>query len=373
LWEQHPAGTTQLVLSERAQPRATHVLSRGDFLQPRAQVTPAVPAFLHPLETSSTPTRLDLARWLVDRRCPTTARSVVNRIWQAYFGTGLVETSEDLGSQGSPPTHPQLLDWLSVELMQRGWSLKWLHRQIVLSSTYRQSSHVTAEQLERDPANRLLSRGPRFRLDAELVRDVALSASGLLNEAVGGPPVYPPAPEFLFQPPASYGPKTWKHDQGSAMYRRGLYTFRFRSVPYPAFAVFDAPSGTAACTRRSRSNTPLQALTTLNEPLYVASARALARQVLAQAAASDAERIQYAFRRTVSRGATSQEVARLGAFLADVREHFQRPEHADSLRQMTQGDAAEEEATSDEPLLELAAWTSTCRVILNLDETITKE
>ena len=231
-----------------------------------------MPGFLNPMDGPGTPLRLDFARWLVDRRSPTTARVVVNRVWQAYFGSGLVETSEDLGSQVCAVA-PELLDWLSVELMENGWSLRWLHGQIVHSSTYRQSSSVTPEKLERDPTNRLLSRGPRFRLDAELIRDVALAASGLLSRDLGGPPVYPPAPKFLFKPPASYGPKTWSHDSGPDKYRRGLYTFRFRSVPYPPYSVFDSPSGTASCTRRSRSNTPLQALTTLNEPLYVECAR----------------------------------------------------------------------------------------------------
>ena len=353
--------------------RPTHVLARGDFLKPQDEVTPGVPAFLHSLEVSGTPTRLDFARWLVDRRSPTAARAIVNRVWQAYFGTGLVETSEDLGSQGAAPSHPELLDTLAVQLMEHGWSLKWLQRQIVASSTYRQSSRTTSDKLEQDPANRLLSRGPRFRLDAELVRDMALAASGLLARDLGGPSVYPPAPEFLFQPPASYGPKTWDSDLGSDKYRRGLYTFRFRSVPYPALSVFDAPPGVSACARRSRSNTPLQALTTLNEPLFVECARALARASLQQDLHDDAERLAFAFRRCVTRRPSDIEGETLAEFLDHNRRRFTREQFAEQARQLA-GVAGEDRSDAD-PFTptELAAWTAVCRVILNLDETITKQ
>ncbi len=374
LWSQHPEGTTQLVLCERAHRRPTHLLGRGDFLKPQEEVEPGVAEFLHPLEVAGAPTRLDFARWLVDRRSPTTARAMVNRVWQAYFGRGLVETSEDLGSQGSPPSHPALLDTLAVEFMQQGWSLKWLHRQIVMSATYRQSSQVTASQLERDPVNRSLARGPRFRIDAELVRDVALSASGLLTDTIGGPSVYPPAPEFLFQPPASYGPKTWDSDLGADKYRRGLYTFRFRSIPYPAFSVFDAPSGTSACTRRSRSNTPLQALTTLNEPLYVECARALANAALDRPdSTSDAQRVTFAFRCCVTRPPTPSEQATLLELLEECRERFAQPQNGELAQQLAALDPHAENARTARNPAELAAWTAVCRVMLNLDETITKE
>ena len=258
----------------------THLLQRGDFLKPGKPVAPGVPAFLHPLPPGAPPTRLTFARWLVDRKSPTTARSLVNRVWQAYFGTGLVATSEDLGPQGEPPSHPELLDWLAVEFMDRGWSLKHLHRLIVTSAAYRQSSRPTPELLARDPYNRLLARGPRFRVDAEIVRDIALAASGLLDPKLGGPSVCPPAPAFLFQPPASYGPKVWNEATGPDRYRRALYTFRCRSVPYPMLQTFDAPNGDFSCVRRTRSNTPLQALTTLNEPIFLECARALALRTL---------------------------------------------------------------------------------------------
>ncbi len=274
LWAKHPPGATQLVLQERAQPRVTSLLNRGDFLSPRYEVEPAVPGFLHAMSASTAgPPRLAFAQWLVDRRAPTTARSIVNRIWQAYFGSGLVETADDLGTQGTPPSHPELLDWLTVELMENDWSLKHLHRLITSSATYRQSSHVTTELYAQDPYNRLLARGPRFRVDAEIVRDITLAASGLLNCTIGGPSVYPPAPDFLFKPPASYGPKTWNEAHDDNRYRRGLYTFRFRSVPYPMLETFDAPPGNVSCVRRSRSNTPLQSLTSLNEPLFIECAR----------------------------------------------------------------------------------------------------
>src|SRR5581483_3755622 len=229
LWNQHPEGTSQLVLRARETPRTTHVLERGDFLKPKSAVSAGVPSFLHSLSAEEqTPNRLTFARWLVDRRSPTAARAVVNRVWQHYFGTGLVSTSEDFGMQGEAPTHPELLDWLAVEFMEKGWSLKGLHRLIVTSAAYRQSSKVTPELYAKDPYNRLLARGPRFRVEGEIVRDIALSASGLLNPKVGGPSVFPPSPDFLYLPPASYGPKVWNEEKGADRYRRALYTFRYR-------------------------------------------------------------------------------------------------------------------------------------------------
>lgn len=350
LWQQHPRGTSQLVLQERETSRPTHRLDRGSFLKPLETIAAHVPAFLHPLQPATgNPTRLDFARWLADRRSPMTARAHVNRIWQAYFGSGLVETSEDLGSQGALPSHPELLDWLAVEFMEHGWSQKHLHRLIVTSATYRQSSKVTPELLAHDPFNRWLARGPRLRVDAESVRDIALAASGLLDRTVGGPSVYPPAPEFLFQPPASYGPKVWKQDAGAEKYRRALYTFRFRSVPYPALQAFDAPTGDFSCTRRSRSNTPLQALTTLNEPLFVECAAALAARTLREGGEQDVGRLNYAFQCCAARTPTSEEAA----ILLDLLQR-QRSRTGDSATDMV-------------------PWTVVARVLLNLDETITKE
>jgi Protein of unknown function (DUF1549)/Protein of unknown function (DUF1553)/Planctomycete cytochrome C len=206
LWKTHPEGSSQLVLAPREMPRTTSILDRGDFLKPKKTVEPGVPSFLNPIPSGSVSDRMTFARWLTDRQAPTTARAEVNRAWQAIFGIGLVSTPEELGSQGDAPSHPELLDWLAVEFMEGGWSQKALHRKIVISATYRQASKVTAEEYERDPYNRLLARGPRFRVDAELVRDIALAASGLLDPKVGGPSVFPPAPDFLFQPPVSYAP-----------------------------------------------------------------------------------------------------------------------------------------------------------------------
>jgi hypothetical protein len=327
-------------------------------------------------ESNSAPVRLAFARWLADRRSPTTARSIVNRIWQAYFGTGLVATAEDLGTQSELPSHPELLDWLAVELMDRDWDLKYLHRLIVTSSTYRQSSVVNAVLLARDPANRLLARGPRYRVDAEVVRDIALAASGLLNSKVGGPSVYPPAPDFLFQPPISYGPKQWRNDTGSERYRRGLYTFRYRSIPYPALQNFDAPNGEFACARRVRSNTPLQALTTLNESLFMESARALAMRVLQDAGPSDTARLTALVRRCLSREPRREEEHVLQTFLARQEERFTRG-GTDPWPLLTDSDSQKEKLSQQLPdgttPADLAAWTALARVVLNLDETVTKE
>ncbi|HVW83046.1 MAG TPA: DUF1553 domain-containing protein, partial [Bryobacteraceae bacterium] len=316
-----------------------------DFLNPGKVVTAGVPSFLNPLPAGAPVDRLTFAKWLVARDAPTTARAFVNRLWQAYFGIGIVETSEDFGTQSSPPSHPELIDWLAVEFMDRGWDVKAIQRLIVTSATYRQSSNMTPEMAAKDPYNRLLARGPRFRVDAEIVRDIALSASGLLNPQIGGPSVYPPAPSFLFVPPTSYGPKVWNEAKDAERYRRALYTFRFRSVPYPMLQTFDSPNGESSCVRRSRSNTPLQALTTLNEPLFMESAKSLAEKTLHDGGANDPQRIDYAFRRVLARHPSQPESEELLGLLAKEEKRFP----AD------------------------AAWTAVCRVLLNLDETITKE
>jgi hypothetical protein len=372
LWKQHPVGASQLTLAARQEHRTTFVLKRGDFLKPVRPVQPGVPAALHPLSVGAEPNRLGLAKWLVSRDAPTTARAIVNRVWQAHFGTGLVATSEDLGVQGEPPTHPELLDWLAVEFMEKGWSFKHLHRLIVTSAAYRQSSKVTPELLRRDPANRLLARGPRFRVEGEVVRDIALAASGLLNPKLGGPPVYPPAPDFLFKPPASYGPKTWAEDKGEERYRRALYTFRFRSVPHPVLTSFDTPNGDASCVRRVRSNTPLQALTTLNEPLFLECARGLARKALADGGASDRERAVYAFRRCTGRKPGEKELEVLLTFLAKQTEKFSAPEA--KPWDLAANDPSHPPKLPDSVTpAQAAAWTALARLLLNLDETITKE
>jgi hypothetical protein len=372
LWRQHPEGSSQLVLQARERPRDTHVLKRGDFLKPGKRVAPGVPAFLHPLPPGAAPDRLTFARWLVDRRSPTTARALVNRVWQTYFGTGLVASSEDLGTQSELPSHPELLDYLAVEFMDGGWGLKALHRLIVCSATYRQSSKVSPALHARDPYNRLLARGPRLRVEAEVVRDLALAAGGLLNPAVGGRSVFPPLPQFLLLPPASYGPKVWPEDKGPDRYRRALYTFRYRSVPYPLLQTFDAPNGDFACVRRARSNTPLQALMTLNEPVFLDCARGLALRTLADGGPSDADRVVYAFRRCLARKPTREECADLLALLHKQQQHFARP--GAKPWDLAAADPANPPALPAGSTPEqLAAWTVVARVLLNLDETITKE
>ena len=346
LYRSLPAGSSQLTMAARDETRTTSILERGDFLKPKKAVSPGVPAFLNPLPEGAGGTRLDFANWLTARDAPTTARALVNRTWQAYFSTGIIETSEDLGKQTATPSHPELLDWLAVEFMDSGWSMKKLHRTIVTSSTYRQSSKVTPELLAKDPNNRLLARGPRFRVEGEIVRDIALAASGLLNEKVGGPSVFPPAPDFLFQPPSSYGPKNWYEAKNDDRFRRALYTFRYRSVPYPMLMNFDTPNGDVSCVRRSRSNTPLQALTALNEPLFLETAKALADKTIREGGKTDDSRIAYAFRRALARPPQPAELAELRGFLNKQLEH---------------------KLPADQ------AWMALARVILNLDETITKE
>ncbi|HKC89121.1 MAG TPA: DUF1549 and DUF1553 domain-containing protein [Blastocatellia bacterium] len=396
LWSRHPEGSSQLVLREREDARATHLLKRGDFLKPDKVITPGVPAFLHPLPDDAAPDRLAFAKWLVDRDSPTTARSMVNRIWQSYFGVGLVATPEDLGMQSEAPSHPELLDWLAVEFMEGGnstasgservspanplatargtvpWSLKHIHRLIVNSAVYRQSSKVTPRMLERDPLNRLLARGPRMRVEAEIVRDIALAASGLLKEKVGGPSVFPPAPDFLFLPPASYGPKPWDESKNEERYRRALYTFRYRSTPYPMLQAFDAPNGDFSCVRRARSNTPLQALTTLNETIFIEAARALALMTVKEGGATDASRLEFAFRRVLTRRPTKRESAELTGLLNRQRERFA----AGELNPWNLA-ASDPDKSFVLPkgvrMDDLAAWTAVARVLLNLDEAITKE
>jgi Protein of unknown function (DUF1553)/Protein of unknown function (DUF1549)/Planctomycete cytochrome C len=325
--EEQVAGiTTTLVLAERNTPRTTTVFIKGDFTRPAQEVAVGTPAVLHQLPTSAgkTPNRLDLARWIVHPDNPLTARVIVNRVWQVYFGRGIVETENDFGSLGSPPTHPDLLDWLAVQFQQQNWRLKDLHRLIVTSHTYRQSSAVRNDLQEIDPKNYLLGRQQRLRLEGELVRDASLAACGLLSEKLGGPPVFPPIPDGVMD--KGQVKRAWKVSEGEDRYRRGIYTFVYRATPPPALNVFDAPDGYSTCTRRSRSNTPLQALTLLNDGSFFEFATALAKIVQNEGPAA-------AFRRCTS-----------------------RPPSEDELQLLSQLD----------PL-------SAARVMLNLDETITRE
>jgi len=299
-------GPTTLVLEEMPTPRKTAILVQGDFTRPSEAVEPGTPEALPGLAADATangrrPTRLDLARWLVDPANPLTSRVLVNRLWQRAFGRGLVETDSDFGLMGSPPSHPQLLDWLAVEAVRRGWSLKELTRLLVTSRAYRQSSIPAPAAREADPHNLLFARQSRLRLDAEIVRDVGLVASGLFAPALGGPPVYPPIPEGATA--VGQVKRAWKVSTGPDRYRRGLYTFVYRASPPPSLTVFDAPEGFSPCTRRTRSNTPLQALTLLNDTSFVEMAEALAARV-------EADGLVAAFRRCTGRipGAGEREV-----------------------------------------------------------------
>ncbi|HMV83517.1 MAG TPA: PSD1 and planctomycete cytochrome C domain-containing protein [Blastocatellia bacterium] len=372
LWQQHPEGSSQLVYNERSEMRPTYTLKRGDFLKPDKQIEPGVPAFLNPLPADAPNNRLGLAKWMTDRQAPTTARTAVNRVWQTYFGTGLVATSEDFGKQAEAPSHPELLDWLAVEFMEKGWSLKHIHRLIVTSAAYRQSSKVTPELMQRDPYNRLLARGARLRVEAESVRDIALLTSGLLNAKVGGPSVFPPSPEFLYLPPASYGPKPWAEEKGENRYRRAIYTFRYRSVPFPVLQTFDAPTADISCVRRARSNTPLQALATLNETLFLEAARALALKTVKEGGTTDAEKLTFAFRRVLSRQPTAAELNELLALKTRQLERFATGE-LNPWNLATNDPDKSFSLPKGARMEELAAWTAVSRVLLNLDEAITKE
>ena len=373
LWKQWPVGSSSLVVQSRETPRDTRLLKRGDFLKPDKAVSPGVPAFLHPVRDSKAPpSRLTLANWITDRQSPTTARVFVNRVWQSYFGMGLVTTPEDFGIQSELPSHPELLDWLAVEFMEQGWSVKKLHRLIVLSATYRQGSKVTPETLAKDPYNRLLARSPRLRVDGEVVRDISLAVSGLLDPKIGGPAIYSPAPSFLFQPPASYGPFTWNEAQGSDRYRRALYTFRRRSTPYPMLTNFDAPNGDAACVKRVRSNTPLQALTTLNETVFVETARTFGLRMLKEGGNNDATRIEYGFRLCTGRVPIADERNTLEKLLNKERSRFAEGWLIPSEVLFGTKELKEKLPAGITPT-QWASYTLVARVLLNMDETITKE
>ncbi len=318
-------GTTTLVMKELEKPRKTSVLIKCDFTRPAEEVLPGTPSILHPFETATEyPNRLDLARWIVSSKNPLTARVIVNRVWQHYFGRGLVETDSDFGLLGSRPSHPELLDWLACDFIEHEWSLKEIHRRIVTSGTYQQSSNIRVELQGKDANNYLLGRQRRLRLDGEIVRDVALVASGLLSPKVGGPPVYPPIPEGVMG--QGQVKRTWTISQGEDRYRRGIYTFVYRATPPPSLNVFDVPDGFSTCTRRNRSNTPLQSLTMMNDAGYFELALAM-EEILKR------DGIESAFRRCTGRSPDAKEI--------------------ETLRKLDSITAA--------------------RALLNLDETITRE
>ena len=357
---------TTMVLRERVKnPRTTHIHIRGNFLEKGAIVQPDVPSILPPIESAETPVnRLDFARWLFSLEHPLTSRVTVNRIWQRLFGIGLVATEDDFGTQGALPSHPELLDRLSSEFMRLGWSQKQLIRLIVTSATYRQSSHVTPELLARDPRNRLLARQSRVRLEAEGVRDVALSASGLLSQKMLGPGVYPPQPKGIYV--VTQVSKQWPESKGDDRYRRGLYTYFWRSSPYPMLPTFDAPDANGTCTRRNRSNTPLQALTLANDGAFMEFAKALSDRILKESSDYDEAKIRFAFDAVLARQPSDFEKQRLLAFVAAQREHFAANAAAAKAAASTSRPKSADETAS-------ATWTAFARVVLNLDEFITRE
>lgn len=361
---------TTLIMRERTERRATHVLYRGNYDQPKDAVEPGVPACLPPLPADAPADRLALARWLVSPQHPLTARVTVNRLWQRVFGEGLVQTSEDFGSQGSPPTHPELLDWLAVEFMQSGWDVKHLMRLIVTSATYRQGSRITPEQLAADPRNHFYSRGPRFRMDAEMIRDFALATSGLFVEEIGGPSVKPYQPDGLWEAVAypDSDTRAFTKDEGPAQYRRSLYTFWKRTQPPPNLAAFDAPTRESCTVRRARTNTPLQMLALMNDPQFVEASRVFAARIMKHGGTSATDRIAWAFRLATARDARADEIAALTRVYEDQLTVFTtEPDRAAAL--LGVGDAP---VDADLDPSQLAAWTTVANILLSLDEAITK-
>ncbi|NQV23118.1 MAG: DUF1553 domain-containing protein [Rhodopirellula sp.] len=356
---------TVMVMQETL-PRESHILSRGQYDKPGEQVVPGVPAALPPLPEDAPANRLGLARWLVSRDNPLTARVTVNRFWRDIFGTGIVKTTEDFGVQGERPSHPQLLDWLAVEFLDSGWDMRHILKTIVMSATYQQSSRLTPELLARDPTNRLLARGPRFRLTAEMIRDQALFASGLLTEKFGGPSVKPYQPEGLWKEIAT--DTVYDRSTGPDLYRRSLYTYWKRTVAPPMMASFDA-SGREMCeVRQSRTNTPLQALNLLNDVTFVEAARVLAQNVLATPG-DDQQRLDRIFERLLSRLPSDLEQAILLKSLQRYRQQF-KSDHSAAKKLIATGESP---PPANVAPVELAAWTNVCSTILNLDECVTKE
>ncbi len=363
---------TSMVMAEMAKPRESFILGRGDYRNQGEKVTPGVPAVLPPLPKGAPANRLTLARWLVDPAHPLTARVAVNRYWQLYFGTGIVKTTEDFGSQGDAPSHPELLDWLATEFIRTGWDIKAMQRLIVTSAAYRQSSQATPELLEKDPENRLLARGPRFRLPAETVRDNALAISGILKERVGGPSVFPYQPAGLWEDTAFgdvYSAQSYTPSHGDDLYRRSMYSFWKRTSGPPALITFDAPDREKCTGRRLLTNTPLQALVLMNDPTYIESARWLAERMIAEGGADPGKRIRAGFRLATARVPRADEVQVLRDLEEKELAQYRR-DRAAALKLLAVGESR------FNPKLdpgELAAWTTVASTILNLDETISKE
>jgi hypothetical protein len=382
---------TTLVMKERDEPRVTYIHERGNFLAKGKEVTAGVPAMLPPLPADQPTNRLTFARWLVNPENPLTARVTVNRLWERVFGVGIVRTSEDFGKQGETPSHPELLDWLACEFMSpsrevqdsrvtthasrqspHAWDVKHILKLIVMSATYRQSAATDEERLEKDFYNRLLARGPRFRMDPEMIRDQALAVSGLLNPEIGGPSVYPEQVPNLWKELGFLRPEIgmdeWPTSEGPDLYRRGLYTFWRRVCTYPPFATFDAPSRDVCVSRRPRTNTPLQALAALNEPSLLEAARVFAQRIMLEGGPNPSRQIEFAFRICLSRPPTRAERERLVAFYEQQLKSFERD--ARSAEEFLNQGFVDQPAGLD--ARQLAAWMMVANVLLNLDETITK-
>lgn len=364
---------TTLVMQERPDRRETYVHNRGNFLDKGKVVTPGTPSFMKQLSTNEPANRLALAKWIIDPENPLTARVTVNRIWERFFGIGLVKTSDDFGLQGEAPSHPELLDYLATEFTRGGWDLKAIERLILTSATYRQGAELSEEALKKDVYNRLVSHGPRFRLDPEVIRDQALAVSGLLNPVVGGPSAYPVQPAFLWKEIGFLRPEVgmdeWPLSEGPEMYRRGIYTFWRRVCTYPLFATFDAPSREVCTARRPRSNTPLQALAALNEQTLMEAARVFAQRILAEGGATDAKRIDFAFELCTARPPTRFEKSRLLNFLNQQSASY----GSDSVGAEKMIALRPQQSPSQLNPSQLAAWTMVANVLLNLDETLNKE
>jgi hypothetical protein len=358
-----------MVMSEMATPRQATVLKRGEYDQPGEAVSPNVPHSLPPLTDGVPTNRLGLAQWLIEANNPLTARVAVNRWWQLYFGTGIVETVEDFGSQGTWPTHPELLDWLAIELIASNWNVKAMQKRIVMSATYRQSSHVTTALLQRDPKNQLLARGPRFRLPAEAIRDNALSVSGLLGQRLGGPSVKPYQPAGLWRDVSVSQSVIYKQDRGEDLYRRSMYTFWKRTCPPPSLSTFDAPDRETCQIRRSQTNTPLQALVLMNDPTYVEAARMLAERVMLEGGESGESKVNHVYRLVLARRCRPAEQRAMLSLLEEARTRF-RAETEKASALLNIGDSARNAKLDP---IELAAWTTVTSVLLCLDETISKE
>ncbi len=363
-----PRVTTTLVMAQRKTPRASHRFVNGDFTRPAEQVKPGTPAILHNLPDKKNSNRLDFAYWIASKNNPLLARVTVNRIWQHYFGIGIVETENDFGTQSLPPSHPKLLDWLATEFMRLGWNQKAIHKLIVTSATYRQSSNNRSELTRADPANKLLGKQSRLRLDAEILRDNALAASGLLSKKMGGPGVYPPQPQGCMN--LGQSRRKWTASSGEDRYRRAVYTYRWRATPHPALNVFDTPDAFASCTRRIRSNTPLQALTLLNDPAFFEISQGFAERLIQEGGNTDETRIEMGFRLCLARKPSAHEVSVLKSFLNKQRTLYTDidTKTLTLVAQRTNGPVVPESDRSEQ-----AAWTMLARVLLNLDETITRE